>query len=161
MPAAPKTTYNVGIIEGGTSINTIANTARLWLDLRSEAPEELERLVGQVRALLQDVNDTHAAAEDGVRVIAEQVGNRPAGAVGRDTPIVAYADAALRAVGCPDVHYIVSSTDANVPLSHGYEAVCLGLTQSGNSHRPDEYIDVTHLPDGLGQLLLVALAACG
>ena len=161
VPAAPKTTYNVGIIEGGTSINTIANTARLWLDLRSEAPEELERLVGQVRALLQDVNDTHAAAEDGVRVIAEQVGNRPAGAVSRDTPIVAYADAALRAVGCPDVHYIVSSTDANVPLSHGYEAVCLGLTQSGNSHRPDEYIDVTHLPDGLGQLLLVALAACG
>jgi acetylornithine deacetylase/succinyl-diaminopimelate desuccinylase-like protein len=151
----------VGIIEGGTSINTIANTARLWLDLRSEAPEELERLVAQVQTLLRDVNESHAAAEDGVRVVAEQVGNRPAGAVGRNTPIVAYGDAALRAVGCPDVHYIVSSTDANVPLSHGYEAVCLGLTHSGNSHRPDEYIDITRLPDGLGQLLLVALAAAG
>jgi acetylornithine deacetylase/succinyl-diaminopimelate desuccinylase-like protein len=161
VPAAPKTTYNVGIIEGGTSINTIANDARLWLDLRSESPQALERLVGQVQALLQDVNATHAAAENGVRVVAEQVGNRPAGAVGRDTPVVAYADAALRAVGCSDVRYIVSSTDANVPLSRGYEAVCLGLTHSGNSHRPDEYIDVTHLPDGLGQLLLVALAAAG
>jgi len=96
-----------------------------------------------------------------VRLVAEQVGNRPAGAVGRDTPIVAHADAALRAVGCPDVHYIVSSTDANIPLSRGYEAVCLGLTHSGNSHRPDEYIDITHLPDGLGQLLLVVLAAAG
>lgn len=161
VPAAPKTTYNVGIIEGGTSINTIANTARLWLDLRSEAPAELERLVERVQGLLRDANQAHEAAEDGVRVVAEQVGNRPAGAVGRDAPIVAHADAALRAVGCPDVRYIVSSTDANIPLSRGYEAVCLGLTQSGNSHRPDEYLDVTHLPDGLGQLLLVALAAAG
>ena len=161
VPAAPKTTYNVGIIEGGTSINTIANTARLWLDLRSEAPQELERLVAQVQTLLNDVGATHATDDDGVRLVAEQVGNRPAGAVGRDTPIVAHADAALRAVGCPDVHYIVSSTDANIPLSRGYEAVCLGLTHSGNSHRPDEYIDITHLPDGLGQLLLVVLAAAG
>ena len=161
VPAAPKTTYNVGIIEGGTSINTIANAARLWLDLRSEAPEELERLVAQVEAILQDVGAAHATADDGVRVVAEQVGNRPAGAIGRHTPIVAHADAALRAVGCSDVRYIVSSTDANIPLSRGYEAVCLGLTHSGNSHRPDEYIDVTQLPSGLGQLLLVALAAAG
>jgi len=51
--------------------------------------------------------------------------------------------------------------NANIPLSRGYEAVCLGLTHSGNSHRPDEYIDITHLPAGLGQLLLVALAAAG
>ena len=161
VPATPKTTYNVGIIEGGTSINTIANAARLWLDLRSEAPDELERLVGQVQGILQAINEEHEAADDGVRLVAEVVGNRPAGAVARDTPIVVHADAALRAVGCPDVHYIVSSTDANVPLSRGYEAVCLGLTHSGNSHRPDEYIDITHLPDGLGQLLLVALAAAG
>ncbi len=59
------------------------------------------------------------------------------------------------------MRYIVSSTDANIPLSRGYEAVCLGLTHSGNSHRPDEYIDITHLPAGLGQLLLVTLAAAG
>ena len=161
VPAAPKTTYNVGNIEGGTSINTIANTARLWLDLRSEAPQGLEPPVARVHRLLNDVGATHATDGAGVRLVAEQVGNRPAGAVGRDTPIVAHADAALRAVGCPDVHYIVSSTDANIPLSRGYEAVCLGLTHSGNSHRPDEYIDITHLPDGLGQLLLVVLAAAG
>ena len=117
--------------------------------------------MAQVQGILRDVNGEHEAAEDGVRLVAEQVGNRPAGAVGRDAPIVAHADAALRAVGCPDAHYIVSSTDANIPLSRGYEAVCLGLTQSGNSHRPDEYIDIRHLPDGLGQLLLVVLAAAG
>jgi acetylornithine deacetylase/succinyl-diaminopimelate desuccinylase-like protein len=74
---------------------------------------------------------------------------------------VAHAEAALHAVGCPEVRYIVSSTDANIPLSCGYEAVCLGLTHSGNSHRPDEYIDITNLPAGLEQLLLVALATAG
>ena len=159
VPAAPKTTYNVGLIEGGTSINTIAHAARLWLDLRSEGAAELERLVAQVMSLLEEMNEQHAAAEDGVRLAATQVGNRPAGAIDRAAPVVARAEAALRAVGCPEVRYIVSSTDANVPLSRGYEAVCLGLTQSGNSHRPDEYIDVTHLADGLGQLLLVVLAS--
>ncbi len=117
--------------------------------------------MAQVEAILQDVGAAHATADDGVRVVAEQVGNRPAGAIGRHTPIVAHADAALRAVGCSDVRYIVSSTDANIPLSRGYEAVCLGLTHSGNSHRPDEYVDITHLTDGLGQLLLVVLAAAG
>ncbi len=161
VPAAPKTTYNVGIIEGGLSVNSIAHAARLWLDLRSEDAGELERLVGQVQAILERMNHDHAEAGDGVHLVAETVGNRPAGAVGRDAPIVAHAEAALRAVGCGDVRYIVSSTDANIPLSRGYEAVCLGLTHSGNSHRPDEYIDITHLPAGLGQLLLVALAAAG
>lgn len=158
VPAAPKTTYNVGLIEGGTSINTIAHAARLWLDLRSEGAAELEQLVAQVMGLLDEMSGEHAVAEDGVRLAAAQVGNRPAGAIDRDTPIVALAEAALRAVGCAEARYIVSSTDANIPLSRGYEAVCLGLTQSGNSHRPDEYIDLTHLAAGLGQLLLVVLA---
>ncbi len=161
VPATPKTSYNVGIIEGGLSINSIAHAAQLWLDLRSEDARELERLVGQVQGILARMNHEHAEAGDGVRLTAETVGDRPAGAIGRDAPIVAHAEAALRAVGCGDVRYIVSSTDANIPLSRGYEAVCLGLTHSGNSHRPDEYIDITHLPAGLGQLLLVTLATAG
>ena len=161
VPATPKTTYNVGIIEGGLSINSIAHAAQLWLDLRSEDARELERLVGQGQGILARMKHEHAEERDGVRLTAETVGDRPAGAIGRDAPIVAHAEAALRAVGCGDVRYIVSSTDANIPLSRGYEAVCLGLTHSGNSHRPDEYIDITHLPAGLGQLLLVTLATAG
>ena len=161
VPAVPKTTYNVGIIEGGLSVNSIASSARLWLDLRSEEPEALARLVDQVQGIVRDMNRDHAAEGDGAQIAVEQVGNRPAGSVPRFTPLVAQAEAALHAVGCHDVRYIVSSTDANIPLSQGYQAVCLGLTQSGNSHRPDEYIDVTHLPAGLSQLLLVALAAAG
>jgi len=161
VPAIPKTTYNVGIIEGGISVNSIANSARLWLDLRSEGSEALGRLVDQVVGLVGETNARHAAAGDGVQIAMEQVGNRPAGSIDRKTPVVAYAEAALRAVGSEEVRYIVSSTDANIPLSCGYAAVCLGLTHSHNSHRPDEFIELTQLPAGLGQLLLVALAAAG
>lgn len=159
VPAIPKTTYNVGIIEGGISVNSIASSARLWLDLRSEGAEALGRLVDQVVGIVGEMNARYAAAGEGVHLAMEQVGNRPAGSVGRQTPVVAYADAALRVVGSEDVHYVVSSTDANIPLSYGYAAVCLGLTHSHNSHRPDEFIELTQLPAGLGQLLLVALAA--
>jgi len=161
VPVVPKTAYNVGIIEGGISVNSIASSARLWLDLRSEESEALHRLIGQVERIVGDMNRKYTAADDGVAIAIEEVGNRPAGSVPRYTPVVALAEAALHAVGCPEVRYIVSSTDANVPLSQGYPTVCLGLTQSGNSHRPDEFIDITHLPAGLGQLLLVTLAAAG
>jgi acetylornithine deacetylase/succinyl-diaminopimelate desuccinylase-like protein len=161
VPATPKTTYNVGIIEGGLSINSIAGMARLWLDLRSEAPEALEDVVEQVKAIVRRMNRQHKKDGDAVQITMKPVGDRPAGSVARNSPVVAYTEAALRAVGCEDVSYIMSSTDANIPLSRGFQAVCLGLTHSGNSHRTDEYIDVTHLPAGLGQLLLVALAAAG
>lgn len=161
VPADPKTTYNVGIIEGGLSINSIAGSAGLWLDLRSEDPEALERLIEQVRNIVREEEQRHQQKGDGVQITVTQVGDRPAGSIPRDSSIVAFADAALRYVGNDHVGYIVSSTDTNIPLSRGYEAVCLGLTHSGNSHRTDEYINVKHLPAGLSQLLLVALAAAG
>lgn len=161
VPAIPKTTYNVGIIQGGISINTIANSAELWLDLRSEGVVALEQLVKDVEEIVRTRNKRYALEGDGVEIKMHRVGDRPAGSISRQSPLVAGAEAALRAVGCEDVHYIVSSTDANIPLSRGYEAVCLGLTHSGNSHRPDEFMDKTNLPAGLGQLLLVTLAAAG
>lgn len=159
VPTDPKTTYNVGIIEGGLSINTIASSAGLWLDLRSEAPDALERLIGQVKNIVREENELHQQRGDSVQISMNQVGDRPPGSIPRNTPIVALADKALRYVGQDNVGYIVSSTDTNIPLSYGYQAVCLGLTHSGNSHRTDEYIDTTYLPAGLKQLLLVALAA--
>lgn len=159
VPTIPKTTYNVGIIQGGISINSIAHSAELWLDLRSEGAEALTQLVRDVEEIVRKRNRKYALDGDAVEIAMEQVGDRPAGSISRQSPVVVAADAALRAVGSEDVHYIVSSTDANIPLSRGYQAVCLGLTHSGNSHRPDEFMDKTNLPLGLGQLLLVALAA--
>lgn len=161
VPAIPKTTYNVGIIQGGLSINSIANSADLWLDLRSEGSDSLEQLVKDVEGIVRTRNQQYATEGKAVEIAMEQVGNRPAGSISRQSPVVAFADAALRVMGCEDVHYLASSTDANIPLSRGYQAVCLGLTNSGNSHRPDEFMDKTNLPAGLGQLLLVALAVAG
>ena len=91
----------------------------------------------------------------------KQVGNRPAGKLPRQAPLVQQATAALKQVGCKKVRYVASSTDANVPLSLGYAAVCIGLTETDNAHRLDEYMDTTHLSAGLSQLLLLALAAAG
>ena len=159
VPTVPKTTFNVGIVEGGTSINTIAQNAAIWLDLRSEDPDELAVLVGQVQNLVESLNRQHQARETGVCFTISQVGDRPAGQAKRGSSLVTWSRTALRQVGRTDIRMIASSTDANVPLSRGYEAVCLGLTESGHSHRLDEYIDITFLPAGLGQLLLVALAA--
>lgn len=161
VPAMPKTTYNVGIIQGGLSINSIANSADCWLDLRSESPEALGQLVKDVEGIVRSRNRHYAAEGKAVTITMQQVGDRPAGSIDRRSPIVVMAEKALRTVGCDEVHYLVSSTDANIPLSLGYQAVCLGLTHSGNSHRPDEFIDKTNLPAGLGQLLLVALAGAG
>ncbi len=156
LPVKPKTTYNVGIIEGGTSINSIAQSARMLLDLRSEEPERLAILVAEVEKLV-----ALRQKRPGVSVEMKQIGNRPAGLLRRDAPLVQQAAAALKFVGCQRVRYIASSTDANVPLSLGYTAVCLGLTESGNAHRLDEYMDSTRLFAGMSQLLLLTLSAAG
>ena len=155
-PRQPKTTYNVGVIEGGTSINTIAQEASLLLDLRSEDSAALEDLVAEVEMLVKRFDRPPE-----VRVTMEMIGNRPAGGIPADTPLVQWAEAALRFVGRPYPHFITSSTDANIPLSLGYTAVCVGLAESSNAHRLDEYLDTQYLSAGMSQLLLLTLAAAG
>lgn len=156
LPLKPKTTYNVGVIEGGTSVNTIAQTAKMLLDLRSEDPHRLAILVAEVEKLVMN----RQRLRD-VMVEMKQIGNRPPGQISRDAPLVQQAATALRHVGSTKVNFIASSTDANVPLSQGFTAVCIGLTESGNAHRLDEYMDSTHLAQGMSQLLLLALSAAG
>jgi di/tripeptidase len=159
VPAEPKTTYNIGVIEGGTTINSIAQQAHLLLDLRSEDEAELALLVRAVEKIVAKANGGRNGRTDGVTVTMELIGNRPAGHIARDAALVQWAEAALQAIGCEEISYIAGSTDANIPLSQGINSVCIGLTQSGNAHRLDEYIDPTYLPQGLGQLLLLTLAA--
>ncbi len=156
VPKMPKTTYTVGVIEGGTSINSIAQSASGLLDLRSESPVELEGLVTAVSQIIEQAN-----RRKDVQVSMELIGNRPAGQLAADAPLVQWAQAALQAVGHAHPRLIASSTDANVPLSEGYTAVCIGLAESHNAHRLDEYLDPQHLPNGLGQLLLLTLSATG
>ena len=154
LPAAPKTTTNVGVVSGGTTVNAIARRAEMQLDLRSEDLEALAALIGQVEALVAE----HDAQED-VQVTMEIIGDRPAGRLGRDHPLVSEAVNALKTVGEEEYEFTMGSTDANVPLHLNLPAVCIGLTRSGNTHRPDEYMEVGPIPQGLGQALLLLLSA--
>ncbi|MCP4421805.1 MAG: M20/M25/M40 family metallo-hydrolase [Chloroflexi bacterium] len=156
VPTNPKTTYNVGVVEGGISINTIAQTAKMLLDLRSEAPLELANLVTQVEKLVAKMGE-----QSDLAIKMTQIGSRPAGQISRDAPLIQQAALALQQVGCQKINYIASSTDANIPLSLGFTAVCIGLTESSNAHRLDEYLDSTYFPAGMSQLLLLTLAVAG
>jgi di/tripeptidase len=87
------------------------------------------------------------------------IGARPPGSIPRQSHLVKLAEEALTYVGCQNITYIMGSTDANIPLSHGYQAVCVGLTESGNAHRLNEFIDTKYLIKGVWQVLLIVLAA--
>ncbi len=154
VPRAPRTTYNIGVIEGGTSVNTIAERASLLLDMRSVNSNALAELISQVDRLVAAA----AAETPEVLINVATVGNRPSGSIARDHPLVQAAVAAYHTVGA-NVSYQQSSTDANIPLSLGIPAVCIGLTDGGNAHRHDEFIQPANLGRGLQALLLLALAA--
>lgn len=153
-PLDPKTTFNVGVVDGGTTINSIARHANMLLDLRSEDPQALEAMVRDVEKLM-----TGVLYSEEIGIEMEEIGNRPAGRIARKSPLVRWAIAALKEVGYSEPEYTMASTDANVPLSLGLPAVCIGLSRSGNSHRPDEYMDVSTIPAGLGQATLLAIVA--
>ena len=151
-PAAPRTTYNIGLIEGGQSINTIASTASLWLDIRSEDQATLAEFERQIRA------EVEALTTSELRFTIEVVGDRPAGRLSPEHPLVQGALAALSQLGVTGV-LETGSTDANIPLAAGCPAVTVGLTRGGNAHRLDEYVNTEPLSAGLRQLILLALAA--
>ena len=154
LPRMPKTTLNVGTIEGGVSVNTIAPSVSCLLDLRSTDENALQRLSERVTRLA-----TKHSRPDGVTINLETIGERPAGVVPVDSPVVKVASATLNVLGV-DATLDASSTDANVPIAAGIPAVCIGLTTGGNVHRVDEFIDTASVPLGLAQLGLLSLAIC-
>jgi acetylornithine deacetylase/succinyl-diaminopimelate desuccinylase-like protein len=152
VPSDPKTTYNVGIIRGGTTVNTIAAQASLVLDLRSEDPEALARLDGVVGGLI-----TAIAQASGVESHVEILGDRPGGRLPEGHRLITLVERTAAALGIP-VRWESSSTDANVPLSHGAAAVCLGIAKGEGAHSAGESLDVSVLPRGLTQTYLVTAA---
>jgi len=159
VPLRPRTTYNVGTVEGGTTINSIAASSILLLDLRSEESSELERLVRRVHDIVAGRLTEAKRRGKKLSYRVEQVGDRPAGRIPREDPLIQWAEDALQYVDHSPITFIAGSTDCNIPLSKGLRSVCIGLTCSGNSHRQDEYIEPEYLPLGMQQLLLIALAA--
>jgi acetylornithine deacetylase/succinyl-diaminopimelate desuccinylase-like protein len=148
LPEGSRTTMNVGVISGGTSVNTIAAEASLDLDLRSEDVAALEDLVKSVEGTVQEFQGSD------VRVSIDLIGQRPVGEISQNHPLVALAVQGLEMVGIqPRLN--IGSTDANIPLSLGYPAICLGLTTGNGAHTVNEYINSPPLELGLKQLLLV------
>lgn len=146
VPTDPKTSFNVGMIEGGTSINTVAPLASAMIDMRSVDPGALDELARQV----QEIIETQAG--EGLSTEIEVLGERPAGATSRDHQIVHLLEDIHQWLGLETIHE-ASSTDANVPISMGIPAICVGISQGGRVHTVEEFVDVEPIADGLSQLV--------
>jgi acetylornithine deacetylase/succinyl-diaminopimelate desuccinylase-like protein len=163
VPVSPKTTFNIGIISGGTSVNSIPESATMRVDTRSASVDELDRLE---RALHEAVD--HAIPEITARKKQELltaevrvIGNRPAADLPADSPL-------LKTIRAVDAHLgntariQRASTDANIPLSLGRQALAIGSGGTGGgAHTIHEWYDPTGRDLGLKRILLLTLALSG
>jgi len=161
-PDAPRTTHAVVRLGGGTSLNSIPQTAWFDVDLRSEDPRALEKLDGALQAILtQALEDENRRRVPGTAPLTSdvrRVGDRPSGLTPRTHPLVQTAVAATRAVG-HDHQLACASTDANVPIALGVPAVALGGGgRSGDAHLPTEWYENDKGALGIVRALLVTAA---
>jgi acetylornithine deacetylase/succinyl-diaminopimelate desuccinylase-like protein len=164
-PAVPRTSFNVGLIEGGRGVNVIPAQASLDVDLRSVEADELLRLDAFFRRVAREgAGDENAQRRPGtppLELDLRLTGERPGGEIPLDAPITRTAADATMAIGYEPV-FDRSSTDANVPISMGIPAVTLGAGgTSGNTHTLDEWYDPRGREAGLKRGLLVALGLAG
>ncbi|MGA3350821.1 MAG: M20/M25/M40 family metallo-hydrolase [Candidatus Sulfotelmatobacter sp.] len=170
VPSTPKTTFNIGIIRGGTSVNSIPESASMKVDIRSTSMAEMERLEQTLRmALSRAVEDETMAAEmkssaqkrPGVSCEVVAIGNRPAGELStgaRILHVIRAVDAQLN--NAAQVQR--ASTDANIPLSLGQEAIAIGGGGTGGgAHTLQEWFDGNGRELGLKRILLTMLALAG
>jgi tripeptide aminopeptidase len=145
VPAKPKTTFSVGIVSGGTSINSIPVRVHMDVDLRSESCAELKKVNEAFLALLHEAVDEENAArstrEGKIELDPKLIGDRPCGETALGSPIVQTSAAVLKAFALTPT-YDFSSTDANVPMNLGIPAITIGRGASGRTHSPDEWTDV-------------------
>jgi acetylornithine deacetylase/succinyl-diaminopimelate desuccinylase-like protein len=162
--AEARTSFNVGRIGGGTSVNSIPFEAWAEIDMRSENPAALEEIDALLhRAVEQALADENEARRDGVplTVDMDMIGDRPSGGIPTDDALVQRAVAATRLLGLePSLGR--SSTDSNVPISLGVPAVTLGGGgSSGGTHSPDEWFVNENGPRGIQRVLLIVLGQAG
>jgi tripeptide aminopeptidase len=171
VPASPKTTFNIGVIRGGTSVNSIPESASMRVDIRSTSMAEMERLERALRlALNQAVDEESSATEKHAstqrRSLALScevlvIGDRPAGELNggaRMLQVIRAVDANLGIVA----QVQRASTDANIPLSMGREAIAIGGGGTGGgAHTLQEWFDCSGREMGLKRILLTLLALAG
>jgi di/tripeptidase len=146
VPSNPRTTFNVGVIGGGTSVNAIPNESWMDVDLRSESPTQLaklsEQFIAQMLAAAEDENLAHSTTEGRIEVETRLIGERPSGSTPANSSIVQIAGAVVQKYGMKPSHSI-ASTDANIPISLNIPAITIDSGgKGGRAHALDEWIDV-------------------
>lgn len=166
VPNNPRTTFNLGQIEGGTSVNSIPHEARLKVDIRSESEDELFRLESALReCMAAGVRDEMESARDRSKGKLEWkvdiLGNRPGGELASDSPLLGALRAADDYTGNTS-RPERASTDANVPLSLGIDAIAIGAGGNGSgAHSLQEWYEPAGREIGLQRALLTILGAGG
>jgi len=170
VPEKPKTTYSIGLIGGGTSVNSIPLEGWMEVDIRSEAPAELKKIEAKILQAVQDAvtdeNKRHSTKEGALSVDVKMIGDRPAGSTDMKSDLVQIATAAIAAAG-HKTDYSFGSTDSNIPMSLGIPAITIGKNapdnRGGRAHSLDEWIDVEKGPmvKGMTTSLSILMAATG
>src|ERR1700722_828972 len=160
LPASPRTTLNVGTIEGGSSVNSIPEFATARFDLRSLEAEQLVRLeVSLHRAVEDAVFVANERTGGPVQFLIERIGDRPAGRLGSDSPLLEALHAVDRHLGIR-TEQRVASTDANIPLARGIPALSIGAGGDGGGiHTRGEWYDARGRELALKRILLLLLLA--
>jgi acetylornithine deacetylase/succinyl-diaminopimelate desuccinylase-like protein len=156
LNGAPRSSLNVGVIEGGASINAIPAMARAKVDIRSESNEKLDELVSALNSAVERSQEVENQMATGARVSARlrEIGSRPAAVLPRDAPILHYVRAVDAHLGIRS-HLDCASTDANIPLSLGIPAISIGAGgQGGGAHTLQEWFSPDGRDLGLKRILL-------
>jgi di/tripeptidase len=166
VPVSPRSTFNIGQIEGGTSVNSVPHEARIKVDIRSENEEELTRLESALRECISaGVRDEMDSARDRskgkLEWKVELLGSRPGGELAADSPLLSALRAADEFVGNQS-RIERSSTDANIPLSVGIDAISIGAGgNGGGAHSLLEWYEPSGREMGLKRALLTILGIAG
>jgi tripeptide aminopeptidase len=169
LPASPRTTLNIGTIEGGSSVNSIPERATARFDLRSLEPEQLVRLEVELHRAVEDAvlaANAMAAGRSGrskgtgaLEFLIARIGDRPAGKLNDDSPLLEALHAVDRHLGIR-AEQRVASTDANIPLSLGIPALSIGAGGDGGGiHTSSEWYDASGRELALKRILLLLLLA--
>lgn len=163
-PVMPRTTFTVGVVAGGTSVNTIASQATMEVDIRSDGAESLAAFEKEVLATID-----RAVREENLRWHSQEItadkqlaGDRPAGATAVDSPLVAAARQSYTAIERPMPELVTTSTDTNAAVALGIPAIMLaGGGVAGDLHSPGEWYENTDAWVGPQAALLTVLGLVG
>jgi tripeptide aminopeptidase len=171
VPSSPKTTFNIGVIRGGTSVNSIPESASMRVDIRSTSMAEMERLERALRQALEKAVEK-SSPPPGERPASQRrpfgvsceivvIGNRPAGELDPNARLLQVIRAVDAQLGNP-AQVQRASTDANIPLSLGLEAIAIGGGGAGGgAHTLQEWFDCSGRELGLKRILLTLLTLAG